>query len=165
MLKISSHNCIAAPLRDGTSCCLLAAPSGLRFAQIRLASGFYCRRDRILLAHRNFLAALDQLIGALAQFAGLLLGVIFALIRLLGQKIARLFPRLRGKQNTDKRSYSQPYQEIGHLGSHIVRHSNLHRNRSIAVGSAQHSLTAMSAANRLLRSRATKLTKYFLRTL
>src|SRR5207302_2427758 len=83
----------------------------------------------------------------------------------LRQKIAGLFPGLRRKQNTDQRSNSQPYQEIRHLGTDIVRHSNLHRNRSIAAESAQYSLTAMSLPNRLLRRRSTQLTQYFLGTL
>src|SRR5260370_38907091 len=91
MLNTSTQNFIPAPpasLRDGTSCYRFPAPLGLRFAQICFASGFHRRRDGIFFAHRNFLATLDQFICALTQFAGLLLRVIFALIRLFRQKIA-----------------------------------------------------------------------------
>src|SRR6266478_5702613 len=167
ILQHSSQNCIPAspaPLRDGTSCYPFTAPLGLRFAQIRFPSGFHCRRDGIFFAHRNFLATLDQLICALTQFAGLLLRVIFALIRLLRQKIACLFSGFRRKQDSDQRSNSQPYQEISHLGTHIVRHSILHRNRSIAVVSTQHTLTAISTGNWLRHVRSAKLAKYFLST-
>src|SRR5712664_2931613 len=146
MLNNSSQNCIGAPpapLRDGTPSYRLTEPLGLRFAQIRFASGFHSRRDGILFAHRHFLAALDQFICAFPQLAGLFLGVILALIRLLRQIIPSLFSGFRGKQNTYQRANSQSYQEISHLGTNIVRHSNLLSNRSIAVVSIQHTLTGM----------------------
>src|SRR5712664_678188 len=128
MLKNSTQNCIGAPpapLRDGTPSYHLTEPLRLRFAQIRFAPGFHSRRDGILFAHRHFLAALDQFIGTFPQLAGLFLGVILALIRLLRQIIPCLFSGFRGKQNTYQRANSQPYQEISHLGTNIVRHSNL----------------------------------------
>src|SRR5260370_35639598 len=150
MLKNSTQNCIGAPpapLRDGTPSYRLTEPLRLRFAQIRFASGFHSRRDGILFAHRHFLAALDQFIGAFPQLAGLFLGVILALIRLLRQIIPCLFSGFRGKQNTYQRANSQPYQEISHLGTNIVRHTNLLSNRSIAVVSIQPTLTAFHHQN------------------
>src|SRR5467141_5452539 len=102
MLNTSSQNCIAAPRAppgDGTPPYHPAKLSGLRLAQIRFASGFHRRRDRILFVYRNFLAALDQLVRAFPQFAGFLLRVILALVGFFRQKIARLLAGLRRTQN------------------------------------------------------------------
>src|SRR6266852_4170384 len=136
MLKNSSQNCIGAPpapLGGGTPCYCLAKSLRLRFAQICFAPGLNRRRDGILLAHRNFLAALDQFIRALAKFASLLLRVIFAFISLLCKVVASILAGFWREENPYQRSNSQPYEEIRHLGSYVVRHSNLHRNRSIAT--------------------------------
>src|SRR5712664_1502577 len=135
MLKNSSQNCIGAPpapLGSGTPCYRPADSLRFRFAQISFAPGFDRRRDGVLLAHRNFLAALDQFIRPLAKFASFLLRVILALIGLLCKVVASILAGFRREENPYKGSNPQPYEEICHLGSYIVRHSNLHRNRSIA---------------------------------
>src|SRR5205807_434207 len=91
MQNTSSQNCIAAPrvpLGDGTPCYRLTKfLRRLRLAQIRFAPGFYCGRDRILFAYGDFLAALNQFIGALAQCV---LTAILIRMRLLGFRIAQL---------------------------------------------------------------------------
>src|SRR5437899_1739004 len=160
MLNTSSQNCIAAPrapLRDGTPCYRPTETSGLRLAQIRFASGFHCRRDRIFFAYRNFLTALNQFIGAFAQFAGFLLGVILALVRFLREKIASFFTGFRCKQNPHKRPNPHSYHEIRHLRTHIVRHNNLQGNRSIALMAAQCALTAICVRMRLFSFRIAEL--------
>src|SRR6266852_1062144 len=86
MLKNSSQNCIGAPpapLGSGTPCYRPADSLRFRFAQISFAPGFDRRRDGVLLAHRDILAALDQFIRPLAELARLLLRVILAFIGLL----------------------------------------------------------------------------------
>src|SRR5947199_1661305 len=167
MQNTSSQNCIAAPrvpLGDGTPCYRLTKfLRRLRLAQIRFASGFHCRRDRIFFAYSNFLAALNQFVGALAQFAGFFLSVILALIRFLRKKIASLFAGLWRKQNTDKRPDPHSHHEIRHLRTHIVRHNNLQRNRSIALTAAQCVLTAILIRMRLLGFRIAELAQNFLR--
>src|SRR5260370_18127964 len=78
-LNTSSHTCILAPYASpggATPSYRLVDPLRLRLAQICFASGFHCRRDGILLADRNFLAALDQLIPAFPQFPCFLLTVL-----------------------------------------------------------------------------------------
>src|SRR5882672_9021209 len=150
MLKNSSQNCIGAPpapLGGGTPCYCPAESLRLRFAQIGFAPGFDRRRDGILFAHRNFLAALDQFIRALAELASLLLRVILAFISFLCKIVASIFAGFRCEENPYERSNSQPYEEICHFGSYIVRHSNLHRNRSIAASQVQCGLTCMSSSN------------------
>src|SRR6266850_2255321 len=148
MLKNSSQNCIGAPpapLGSGTPCYCPAEPLRFRFAQIRFAPGFDRRRDGILLAHRNVLAALDQLICALAEFASFLLRVILAFIGLLRKEFASIFAGFRSEKNPYKRPYAESYEEISHLGTYIIRHDNLHRNRSIAASPVQCGLTSMLA--------------------
>src|SRR6266481_1913756 len=150
MLKNSSQNCIGAPpapLGGGTPCYCPAESLRLRFAQIGFAPGFDRRRYGILFAHRNFLAAFDQFICALAEFARLLLRVILAFIGLLCKVVASIFAGFRREENPYERSNSQPYEEICHLGSYIVRHSNLHRNRSIAASRVQCDLTCIGSLN------------------
>src|SRR5260370_23804947 len=100
--------------------------------------------------------------GALEKFPRFLLRVILALIRLFRKEITRLFAGLRRKQNTYKSPDAKPYQEIRHFGTHIVRHSNLHRNRSIAVSTAQCGLTTIRVRIRLLVFRMPKLAENFL---
>src|SRR5437899_7470553 len=110
MQNTSSHTCILAPYASpggATPSYRLVDPLRLRLAQIRFASGFHCRRDGILLADRNFLAALDQLIRAFPQFAGFLLSVVLHFDRLFLMKLSRLFARLRRKQNSYHRPNSQ----------------------------------------------------------
>src|SRR5258707_2024259 len=150
MLKNASQNCIGAPpasLGGGTPCYRLAESLRLRFAQICFAPGFDRRRDGILLTHRNVLAALDQLICALAELASFLLRVILAFIGLLRKEFASIFTGFRREENPYKRPYAESYEEISHLGTYIIRHDNLHRNRSIAASRAQCGLTSMLASN------------------
>src|SRR5882762_4477251 len=112
MLKNSSQNCIGAPpapLGGGTLCYGPAESLRLRFAQICFAPGFDRRRDGILFPYRNFLAALDQFIRALAELARLLLRVILAFISLLGKVVAGILAGFRRKQYPYQRSNSQPY--------------------------------------------------------
>src|SRR5712664_2223540 len=95
----------------------------LGFAQVRFASRINGRRNRILFAHRDVLAALDQFIRALAELPRLALREVAPFIGFLGEQVARLFAGLGRKQNADKRANTEAYEEISHLGSHIVRHS------------------------------------------
>src|SRR6266849_1245454 len=150
MLKNSSQNCIGAPpapLGGGTPCYRPAESLRLRFAQIGFAAGFDRRRDGILFAHRNFLAALDQFIRALTELASLLLRIILAFIGLFCKVVASILAGFRREQNPYQGSNSQPYEKICHLGSYIVRHSNLHRNRSIAASRVQCELTCIWRRN------------------
>src|ERR1700694_4470594 len=160
MLKNSTQNCIGAPsspLGSGTPCYCPAESLRLRFAKIRFTPGFHRSGNGILLADRNFLAALDQFIGAFAEFAGFLLREVLAFVRLLRKEIARIFAGLGSKENANQSSDAQPYEEISHLGTNIIRHDNLHRNRSIANITAQCRLTAMWPPNWLLCCRAPKM--------
>src|SRR5271154_236034 len=120
------------------------ACSGLRsFAPIRFARAFDCRGDGIFSARCRVLAALDQIVGAIAQLLGLALRVIFAFIGFLGKEFARLFSGLRRKQNSNKRTDAEPHQKIRDFGTNIVRHENLHKNRSIGMKRAQYRLTSI----------------------
>src|SRR5271168_3005673 len=105
----------------------------LRFAQIRFAAGFHRRGNGILFARGNIFAALDQFVGAFTKLARFALRKILAFIRLLGQKITRVFAGLGREQNSHQRAYAETYKKISDLGTHIVSHSNLPRNRSIAL--------------------------------
>src|SRR6267378_3377615 len=167
MLKNSSQNCIGAPpapLGSGTPCYCPAESLRLRFAEIRFAPGFDGRRDGILLAHRNVLAALDQFISALAEFASFLLRVILAFVSLLCKIFASILAGFRREENSHKGPYAKPYEEIRHLGTNIVRHDNLHRNRSIAAGRAQCGLTCISSFHRLCPRIALQMLEDLLRT-
>src|SRR5438132_6391411 len=167
MQNTSSQNCIAAPrvpLGDGTPCYRLTKfLRRLRLAQIRFASGFHCRRDRIFFAYSNFLAALNQFVGPLAQFAVFFLGVFLDLICFLRKKIASFFAGFRRKQNTPERANPHSHHEIRHLRTHIVRHNSLQRNRSIALTAAQCVLTAILIRMRLLGFRIAELAQNFFR--
>src|SRR5258708_23618122 len=127
----------------------LTTLTGLSFSQTPFPTDFHCGREGILLATRHFLAALDQFVRAFPEFAGLFLREILTLIRLFREKFPGLFAGFRRKQNAHERPNPQPYQEISHFRTNVVRHSNLHGNRSTAVGCAQCSLTAMPVRMRL----------------
>src|SRR5690349_21072927 len=116
----------------------------LGFAQIRFPSRINGRRNRILFAHRDVLAPLDQFIRPLAELSRLALRVVAPFIGFFGEQIARLFAGLGRKENTDQRANTEAYKEVSHLGSHIVRHSNLRTKRSTAVRTAQDELTTVA---------------------
>jgi hypothetical protein len=84
----------------------LAAPEGLRlgFAQKRFATGFNGGRKRIPLPASYVLAALNQLIGAIPQFACLFLGKLPAIVRTLAEKFPGFVAGLRGEENAEERS-------------------------------------------------------------
>src|SRR5947209_18749363 len=76
---------------------------GLRlFPLISFPAGLHRRTQRIFVPRRHFLAALEQVLGALPKLPRLLLRVIAALIRFLGKEIARLLAGLRRKQDADQ---------------------------------------------------------------
>src|SRR5580692_9958252 len=114
------------------------------FATIGFARAFDSRRDRILAARRSVFAALNQLVRAFAEFFRFTLREVAALIGFLAKKLARIFSRFRGKQNADQRANAETHEEICNLGTYIVRHENLHKNRNIAAVPAQYGLTGMS---------------------
>src|SRR5207247_2072510 len=95
MLNTSSQNCIRAPAASpggGTPCQSHnpAALLGLRFAQIRFASGFHGSGYGILLAHGKFLAAVRPFRGPVPHLPRLALRIIPALTGLPPKKIACL---------------------------------------------------------------------------
>src|SRR5262249_25395826 len=118
--------------------------SGLcRLAEVCFASSLDSRGNRILFTSRHVFAALDQFVGALTEFPRFALSVIFAFISSFGQVVASLFTGLRRKENSHECAYTQANQEITHLGTNIVRHSNLRKDRSIRKIAAQYELTGM----------------------
>src|SRR5579863_215831 len=76
----------------------------------------------VLLARHDFLAALDQILGALAKLASLLLRVISALFSLRGQIFARFFTGFRCDKNSDQRSDSQPNEKEAYLRTQVISH-------------------------------------------
>src|SRR5580658_1128520 len=120
------------------------ANSRLRgFATIGFARTLDCRGDRILAAIRSVLAALDQIVGALAKLFRFALREVAALIGFFGQIFARVFSGFRSKEDTHQRANTETYEEVCDLGTNIIRHENLRKNRNIATRSAQYELTAM----------------------
>src|SRR5579872_2446532 len=113
------------------------------FAAIRFARAFHSCGDRILPAICRVLAALDQVVRTLAKFFRFALRKVPALIGFLREIFARLFSGLRGKQNAHERPDAETYKEIGDLGTNIVRHENLRKNRNIAKRRAQYRLTCI----------------------
>src|SRR5580692_4614922 len=114
------------------------------FAAIRFARAFDSRRDRILAARRSVFAALNQVVRAFAKFFRFTLREVAALIGFLAKKLARIFSRFRGKQNADQCAHAETHEEVCDLGTYIVRHENLHKNRNIEARHAQYGLTGKS---------------------
>src|SRR5215470_5142848 len=91
-------------------------------APVRFARALNRGRNRILLARRNVLAALDQFVGAFAKFASFALRVVLAFIGLFRQKFARFLAGFRREQNSDQGSNAQAHKKERYLGTYIIRH-------------------------------------------
>ena len=70
-------------------------------------------------------------------------------ISFLAQKFSRLFTGLGREQHTNQRADTEANEEITHLGTNIISHGNLHKNRNIGIIRAQYGLTGMSYLDRL----------------
>jgi hypothetical protein len=73
----------------------------LGFAEVRFAAGFDSGGERIALALGDIFAALDEFIGAFAEFAGFALRVVATFVGFLGEIVASFFARLWGEEDSD----------------------------------------------------------------
>src|SRR5271155_4410725 len=94
----------------------------LGFPLVGFLASVHSRGNGVLLAGHDFLAALDQIFRALAQFASLFLRVVPAFFRFGGQIFARFFAGFRGEKNSHQRADSQPDHKEANLRTHVVAH-------------------------------------------
>src|ERR1700719_5015549 len=94
----------------GTSKSFLRVRSFAPLARVGVFPGPPRRRNGFLLASHDFLAALDEILGALAKFPRLFLGVIAAFIGLRGEVFAGIFAGFRGEKNANQRANCHTYQ-------------------------------------------------------
>src|SRR5262249_13230179 len=116
MTQISMH-APAAPFQEQKPLCKKLRLRLRGFAAIRLARALDRGSNRILLARRHVLAALDQFVGAFAKFACFALRVVLAFVGLFRQKLARFFPRFRCKQNSNQGSDAQSHKKKCYFGT------------------------------------------------
>jgi hypothetical protein len=127
----------------GTSKSFLRVRSFAPLARVGVFSGVHRRRNGFLLASHDFLAALDEILGALAKFPRLFLGVIAAFIGLRGEVFAGIFTGFRGEKNANQCANSQSNQEHAYLRSNIVTHeSTSESHSSIGIRDRQGKLNA-----------------------
>src|SRR5580704_8025572 len=73
----------------------------LGFAEVRFAAGFDGGGERIALALGDIFAALDQFVGALAEFASFALRVVATFVGFLGEIVASFFAGFGSEEDSD----------------------------------------------------------------
>src|SRR5437870_5077234 len=96
-----------------------------RFPPVGFARAFHGCRNRFLLFRGDVLAALDQFVGAFAEFAGFALRVVLAFIGFFREEFAGLVAGFRGEQNSNEGADAQADEKIGYFGTSVVRHKYL----------------------------------------